>query len=394
MIVGSAVLRILYAVAVMEPIGSGPDGPAYHEAATAMLSEGVLASVPRVPYWPPGYPMLITAIYAIVGIAPKAVAVFQIVAVAASTIFFYRWIERTFGWKIGLLTVLLLTVSPAFGASQTVLMYEPLQAAVFMLAVPLVAGDLGRSPATWRLIAGAGVLAFGIALQPKMLLAGLLFIGWWLWRWRRWGAALVAVVVLALGPGVLIARNYVAEGHAVMSANLGNTLEWGFDEEFDCAPYEGIFERDRVLTRCAIEWMLDHPGEAVVRAGGRAVDYWRPLVGPLRDGTWFHAFDVRRLVPRSAFDNEGLRALDMALSVAWMVGLVVLIVAGGRRVWLFNPALAWLVLIPVLSYFLVSVAIIGDARMRLPTAPLYSILIAAALTMPWTSESPTERPAR
>lgn len=378
LIVGTALLRIVYAVAVMEPVGSGPDGPSYHEAAVAMVSDGFLSPAPNVPYWPPGYPMLIALVYSVVGVMPRVVAEFQVVAVAGATYMFYRWTEEEFGVAVGMTTLVLLSVSPAFGASQTVFMYEPLLAVCLMVSIPLIAARTGggRLPTVAALVMACGVLAIGSIIQPKLALAALLLLGWWSWRWRRFGLAVVALSILALGPLLLFARNYIVDGHAVMSANLGTTLELGVGHNLGCAPYDDIYERDRVLTRCAFEWTLDNPGEAAQQAAERAVDYWRPFVGPSRSGTWFHAFDVRRLLPRGALNHSTVRSLDMGLSALWTLVLVGLIGIGSWRAFRISPAMASLVTLPVLAFFAVSVVIIGDARMRLPTAPLYSLLLA------------------
>jgi hypothetical protein len=131
--------------------------------------------------------------------------------------------------------------------------------------------------------------------------------------------------------------------------------------------------RDRALIRDSVRWASDNPTRALALTGPKAWNFWSPLAGGggLR-GTWFHGFDPRRVVPLTS-------AIWTALRVAWTTATIVLAASGAVLAWRRRPAGAGLLLIPVLSFLVISLASIGDARFRIPVAPFYTAFIATTL---------------
>lgn len=386
-ITGATVVRMVYGMWVNDPLG-GADADTYHAAGRVMAEEGPFApDIPGVPYWPAGYPAMVAAAYALGGASPRAVVPVQVLLLAVGTYFAYRLAAMHLGERVGLITALLLSASPALLAAPTVLMYET------TLGVAMIAGLLGisRSSTTERPLptaVGTGLaLAAAAALQPKALLPAMLAAAWLaLTSHRHLVAALVAVLVL-LGPAALAARSWIAEGEPIVAATLGVTMHIGLNDAADggyqpkTAPVSGLSDdlaqRDRELLRESLRWTAENPGRAVALTGPKAWNFWSPLAGSEGSrGTWFHAFDPRRALPSSA---EGWQSTWTVLRAGWTMMTIGFVVFGAVLGWRRAPAGTALLAVPVVTFLAISVVSIGDPRFRIPVAPFYTAFIAVAL---------------
>jgi hypothetical protein len=110
--------------------------------------------------------------------------------------------------------------------------------------------------------------------------------------------------------------------------------------------------------------------------------FWGPMVLPaaLHRGTWYHGLTVWRVVPESVASRPWFITFSRVAENLWSalgLGLVVLGMAiiMRRRRW----RAALLLVLPVAVFVGVSLFTVAEARFRLPVAPFYVALQAAAL---------------
>ena len=397
--VASAV-RIGYVIYLGDDIG-GPDGPTYHQAATDLVSSGLLSDDVRgLPYFPPGYPLLVALHYALAGPHPLAVKLTQVAAIAVMT-----WVSyRLAGWAAGPVVATIagvgLSLSPAWLALAHPLMYEPIQATLLVSGL-LLCARADESSGWWRSASAGGLLGLAAALQDKFLTL-LPLLALWLYLGRdgtagrlRRAAIFCAAAVVVIAPFVV--RNRLAYGEGiVLATNHGINLLMGngpdatggyVDDDVvpdrcrsQLAAASDEQAKDRVLTRCGLTEMVRNPGRVASLVPARLIRLWGPFVGPRYEAVnWKHYVDPRWILPRAMRYSDWFETLDRRLSAAWAIGGLALAACGswllcrarGRSGVLLVLPVTWLVALHGLTF--------GDPRFRIPILPVVLILQVAAL---------------
>lgn len=386
-----SVFRICYALFVVDPL-SGPDSDTYDSAARVLADEGPLApEVPGIPYFPAGYPLFLSVFYRVVD-DPRLATAVQVLLFGFATWIAYLLVRREFDLPVAALSTFLLCVSPGLFAASAELMYETMLGGGIVLGFDFFSRSV-RGAAQRRIpLAAAGVITLSLAatIQPKVVVVALLAIAWFAIRTRHLLAVSVLVLALLVGPLALAARNFYAVGDFATSRNLGATMAYGMHDDATggsdvgfappCA-VTSIPVEERSQFKCSIRWAIENPLEATWLGLKKVMYFSSPLVGPLAGrGTWFHAFDFRRVLPDSLLEAMWYRNLEFALWNVWTAVWGLLVVGGAaiaaRR---YPRAGVWLFAIPILAFALVSMGTIGDGRFRLPVAPFYSAFIAVAI---------------
>ncbi len=389
-IIGVAtVVRLLYAVLVNDP-ASGPDAPTYDGAARVFAANGPFVDAPGIPYWPAGYALLLTPVYAAAGDSARVAMALQVALLGVGSWFAWTLTRRELGRLVAMITLIALSASPALAASSSELMYEvPLLIGTVIGADLLSRSSAALSRRAGRRFAAAGGLVLGLSatMQPKLLVAaaGLIVLS----ALRARSAALIVCgcLTLAIGPIALAARTHAADGHFALSANLGTTMLLGLeDQRPECSLPVGAdqFQADRARTRCAVEYLVRHPGDAAAAARTNAAAFWAPFANHTSyTGTWFHALSPQRLLPARVRESSAYHSFDDISRALWELAVVALVLAGfvlGLR----DPGKRWgttFVALPTVAFFAVSLVTRGDARFRLPVAPSYVALQAIAVTV-------------
>jgi 4-amino-4-deoxy-L-arabinose transferase-like glycosyltransferase len=386
----------------------------YKHMARLLAENGVLSfydpgsttSEPDLLGHPPGYPVVLAAVYAVCGESDAAAQVFQAAcdALAAALVFLIAAELLTFG--VGVVAGALAVVAPQFCWNSLMLLPDTLAVLPLLAAVWLLVRARGGRPVLKAL--GAGVLvglscwlrANALLLAPFLAVVAVPFLFASGGRVRP-ALALVAGAVLAVAP--LTIRNAVVYGHFIpVSLGGGQTLVEGIADydpehrfglpdtdlgltrleaeesgrpEYAAALFtpDGI-ERDRQRTRRALAVIRENPvwfaGVMLRRAGSMLRLERTPLASnaPVSEG-WTRA-------PRIA-----LRAMQRLFITAvflplYLAGLVLLLRARRRR------ELAALLTIPL--YFLCAQsALHTEYRYVLAVHYLLFVVAAAALQHAW-----------
>lgn len=399
-LVVASVARLVYVGYLGDDLG-GPDSNNYDAAAWDLARRGLLADdVSALPFWAPGYPILVAGHYAVFGHHPLAVQVTQVAAIALLTWLAYRLAVRAFGGRTGLLVGLGMSASLAWLALPHPLMYEP-WVALFLVGalLLLLRHDAERRP--WDL-AGAGLLlGAACAFQAKFVTL-VPFLALWLVLGRgeagmRWRGAAVLAAAAAAVVAVVVARNQAVYGEPILvsvsnGANLlyGNhpSARGGLDGALRPPPCRGaqpfatdnFVRTDARLARCALREALAHPGHTLALLPRKLVRLWAPYAGRWRSSSnWRHPFDPAEAVPDGVRGSGPFRALHAVGTVAWGLGSFALALLGAAVGLRQAPRAAWVVLIPILWLSAVHLATFGDPRFRVPVLPLVLALQCVAV---------------
>ncbi len=392
--------RAVYIAYLGDDIG-GPDGPTYDDAGWDLASRGILSSdVTGLPYFPPGYPLLVASHYELFGHHPFAVKVGQLALIPALTWLTFRLAERVAGPAAALVAGAGMSLSLVWLALGHPLMYEP-WAALLLVAAVLLLLRADEEHTMWPTL-GAGIaLGAAAALQDKFLSLLPLVAVWILWRRSGGGRRALAVGALILGAALvvvpLVVRNQVVYGEPlVLATNHGINMVIGNGPDatggyvsrpslppvcFEEARRAPSVARDRGLVSCSAVYAVTHPAHTISLWPAKLARFWAPFVGPrFEEVNWRHFFDWRSAVPDSIRSRPWFHTADVGLSAAWVVAGLGLFLTGAalslkarpREASLLLLAIAWLVAVHLVTF--------GDPRFRIPVLPLVWVFQAVALT--------------
>lgn len=387
----STLARLVYVSYLGDDLG-GPDSNTYDAGGFDIATRGLLSDeIEGLPYFSPGYFLIVGLHYGAFGRHPYAVKLTQVGVVALVSWLTYRVAKRLLDPDEALLVGVGMSLSLVWLAIPHPLMYEPWLALVTVAIVLLVLRSEGGS---LRPMVGAGLLlGAAVVLQDKYVTLvvplGLVVAA----RGRRQAAVLVASACLVVAP--MVARNVVAYGEPlVLASNHGVNLLIGNGEEADggnvaitLPPRQCPYAKpdlsshgavDRRLTLCALREVVDHPGRILTLLPSKFLRFWAPFIGPdeMRNN-WRHKFDLRDVLSGSVTASRIFRAVDRILTSLWVIGGLILLGIGAQI--LFRRIGRWrtlVVLLPLVWLNVVHIVTFGDPRYRLPVLPLVWLMQA------------------
>jgi 4-amino-4-deoxy-L-arabinose transferase-like glycosyltransferase len=314
------------------------DSWGYHRLASNLLAGNGYSWDTQPPYMPnlyrpPGFPVILTGIYALTGPSVPAAIVVQ-AAVSTLTVLLTFFLMRALTGQPGLALVAAATLAldPVAIQYSNLLLTETFTSPLIVLVAWCVWMYRASAQAVWLVAAGV-ILAGGILVHPVLVfLPAFLLVAPLLSRKtrtpRQFGVA-IGTVAIALAPAsAWIVRNwYVGDFVGISSVTAVNLLKYkaaGVEAELRGTTRE--VERDRLTKECEAELPPDAtPGErfrlwqrrgssillahpltyAKVHAKGMALE----LIGPERDHT------TRLLYGRAVLDATG-RYSDASTAVA------------------------------------------------------------------------------
>ena len=259
----------------------------YRLAASVASGTGYSWGAGPTAFFPPGMPLLLAAVFSIVGIGPlvaKGVGLAIGTAVVPASYLFARHAtsETVARW-----TSVLVALCPTLVFYSATIGYEPLLAMVVM-GWAWITHTLGRlDRGGLRRVAGLGLLCgVGTLIKPICLLLPVISLASWVVQSRvtvaLWRSALAALMMMVL---VLpwTARNWRALGHPVLVSTNGGFVLYsanhsgsrGIATAVDPLPGEvDEVSRDRLRQQAAVQWILSHPGEWAALAVAKAAYGW------------------------------------------------------------------------------------------------------------------------
>ncbi|MEW9854715.1 glycosyltransferase family 39 protein [Novosphingobium sp. M1R2S20] len=364
-------------------------------------------------FWPPGWPLALSAVFRFTGPSLLAVGLFNLASALLIGWLTLLLARRLFGSEAGArLALLLLACYPNAIAYVPLGLTEVFYTALLMLGCWLV---IERRSALWLMVAG---LVFGIAALVKaqtLLVVPLLFAIEWLRQgdlWRRLpqlmaqGFLLLLASALVIGPWSL--RNEAQLGHWVtVSTNGGYNLLIGNNEDAtggygeDARAYVALMARsdldevarDTEAKRLALDWIRQNPGQFLALAPRKLALLWLPD-GEAEWGYQAGAPSYPRLQPlyrAVRLANQAYYAVLLLCSGAALV-LMTRNRRAQRRRWLDWWVLPWV----IAAYpSLVAVMVFGQSRFHYPVMPFICVASGWAVAEAWriwTAKTPKVRP--
>jgi Dolichyl-phosphate-mannose-protein mannosyltransferase len=396
---GATLARLVYVAYLGDDLG-GPDSDTYDAAAVDFARHGLLShEVTGMPFYSPGYPLVVAAHYELLGPHPFAVKLTQVALVAALTWVTYRLADRVLGPRVALVTGLGMSVSLAWLALPHPLMYEPWLALLVTAALLLLVTEGPRDGL--RLLSTGALFGLACAFQAKFLLL-LLLLPVVAALSRPPGRRLAASLALVAGAALVVApftlRNLAVYDEPVPVATKGGAelvygnnpdATGGMENQPTRLPWcDGLNSYDRStylatggrMTRCAIRLALENPGHEIEILPTKLWRFWATFIGPWEErNNWRHELDVRNALPTSIRRSGPFETADVVLSAAWMTAALLLLGFGGVLAVRRAGSRGRLLLLPILWLTAVHLATFGDPRFRIPILPLVWMLQATAL---------------
>jgi 4-amino-4-deoxy-L-arabinose transferase-like glycosyltransferase len=339
-------------------------------------------------FWPPGYPMVLAAVYKLTGDSLRVALLLNAALGALSAALIYAIGRRAFDGRTALLGALLVALFPGLIFFAGVTMTEVSFTFCLLLALWLLI-ESEAAGAWWLLVPAGLVIGFASLIRGHAVLLPIVAIPFW-WRstgsWRpvlarAGGVALLAVVVIA----PWTARNFIrSDAFIPIAANFGVDLYLGHSTQADGRlratndfPYpEGLSEQELQVrlngdaARSAIKYAARHPLREVVLSARKI--YW--LYYNDHEGIVWNEGHGARTILRGPW-----RARLVLLTDGWY-WLVLACAALGVRAWCSTREPVRLLLVTVVVYWtLVHVAFFGDPRFHVPILPILALWAAAGV---------------
>lgn len=203
-----------------------------------------------------------------------------------------------------------------------------------------------------------------------------------------------------VAPAIMIFRNAVSIDKATISTNITPALTIGagpetsgsYDRrgpEVPCEPKTpSATLSDNDIIQCVIIWYLSNPLDTARLSFNKSKFFWSPWSGPEATGTmarnpWLIISPSHQLAIGSRDARDFVFGpVGVAVSYGWIIGQVVLLFVGFRslrKVGVDEKFFAYILLVPIMLSWLISIGTIGDHRFRVPTMTMSLILQLSAL---------------
>lgn len=352
----------------------------YHRLAVGLVEGGVYAidGVPTA-YRPPGYPLMLWAVYSVAGAKATAVLILQAVLDALLAVLLFRVLlaRDTLAARIAGFTW---AMFPAALFYSGLLLTETVFTGIVFVALLLIA----TRKDTPSVVAAGVLLGLGCLIKPwLMIFIGLVGI-FAILRWSSRKELLIAVVVAALCTTPWMLRNSFEFGVFALSTNAGMNLYVGNNPDAT-GGYSGRFpelivsavgnerQLDSLSRSLALDYIAGHPGGFVVNAVKKVARLFASE-GELL----VYAFSSNDNGTRY---SEQYRSLPLALTIlanlpsllVLILGIAGLVAAEKTPEWRYALFLALAILLTAMVFF-------GSSRFRYPMMPylvMYGSLVAA-----------------
>lgn len=383
------------------------DGVNYLKGVEALINEGVFSTENNLTYWPAGYPLFIYFL-SFFGLnwVLTTVAITQSILFSFSTYYFAKQILKTRLAKYVYLSFILILFNPTLSLSSLSIGYESIAASGSLLIIGIITSDLcdkKDSKFAFRLILVSAVSGFLGFMQPRLLIAGLFVLFFWI-TYRKSGKLIpifvsLSLIILLFFPASLAFRNQEAVGVIAVSTNLGVTMDIGAGNlatgGYDSKEHgvicnitsSDVAKADSQRVACVLKWYVSNPGSAVKLFYNKTIYFWSPWSGPVLSGTmglnpWLKINPITGIIktPEGAALVGGM--FGKLFAYIWIFSGLGLLLYGFSILWRAKGAekfIGLLAMTIISSSWAITLISIGDHRFRLPVMGMSLFLQAIGL---------------
>lgn len=378
-----------------QPI-SGDDAFRYDFTARALLDGRGYIQLNGTPtaFWPPGYPLLLAATYAVFG---ESVLVAQLLNVAfgtATVALVYLIGVRTLGSRAGLFGAAIVGCFPSLIFFTAVTLSEVAFTFLALLGIYLLIVEAqGNQQRDLRLLLAAGlILGFATLVRGQALLLPVVLVPFWLASGMRWPRISGKLIAIALGIGLVVApwtiRNAIElDSPVLISTNAGVDFWIGHNEEaggsFGVSGGEALVFRYPELSAVEREVRINREGFTEGLAYAVTHPAQEALL-PLKKLFWLYYNDEEGLKWNEGhggqtFLSDGVRQGLTALSNIYYFAVLGLLIVSAP-LWFSRHQPGRVLLVSLLGYWtLIHLVFFGDPRFHAPIIPVIALLAA----LPW-----------
>jgi 4-amino-4-deoxy-L-arabinose transferase-like glycosyltransferase len=416
-------LRAAYALLYCGDLPGGPrfDGTWYERVARDLLAGEGVRGVGGQPtaFFPPGYPALLAAAYAVFGASATVARLLNCAFGALTALCVFHIGRLAYNRRVGLLGAALFAVFPGDVFYAGLTLSEPAFTCAFSACLLLfLVWNRDPAPTRWRwlvfgLLLGGAAMIRGIAV-PFLIVPAIVWARTLGLRRETLARTLAAGLGLALALLPWTLRNQLVMGYPLLLASDGanaliiahSPLADGSQSQeiwaYRWETYAELIDFDRVRNpqaevevarqdlRHAARYFLTHPRRELLLVPLRLYHLLRNDHHALRHAT------VRERDPETGELRSRIRrgqetARLAAFADAWFFGVLTLAALGATRA--FSPAARAGLLVPATPLFFLAIHAIvfwGDPRFHAPFVPMLALLAALAVDgrrRPWALQS-------
>lgn len=390
------VLRLAWVLSVRRG-GLAFNDTYFYDYGARSLSQGrgyLLAENLPNAQWPPGYSMVLAALYRVFGAHVMVAEVFNATAGALTASVLYCVVRRQFGHRVAAIAGVLCCVMPGPILWTDLVLSETFSILLFVCFLGLAM----RSTPGWRWALGLGIFVGLSALVRGEALFWLVVPAVQWWRSVGWRSALrsmavtVAAIVMVFTPWVV--RNYSVFHHFVPLATNSSGTFWAghnptatgiqslpTNEHVEALAGNSVDPERFVVVanamrREAMQWMVHHPVQELTLVP-------RKVLGLLRGDS--HAFEWLNTPPYRSTSDTTVMLLGTVADVAWYALLAMFVlgcIAFGRRMW-HQPLLRAVSVSVATALLLYGFVYYGNYRYHLQYEPLMMVVAALVLDRIW-----------
>lgn len=394
------VVRVAWILLV--PTQPTSDNAAYHGLATRLVETGMYDTAKHRAYWPPGYPVFLTGLYAVFGPSLLVAKLGNVVLAAGVDLLTWHAVRRHVSAPAAGAALLLTALWPGRNLHVDVLSYDELVMALLLLSLVLLPRvDRVDARHAWLWMAGGLVLGLACLVRPTLGLVPAAIGGWLLVRgcslWRAvvltgiYGLAMLA----AITPWTI--RNYVVLGRFVpLTTNAGGNFYNSWAPGGTGCFHKPAWEHLWAVTG-GDELQMSPTGFALGMAAIRTdlpAAIWRVAqkqVHYVGSDNWLLPVEsYTAALGGNATAGDALKLGVHTLSNAWYVVLMLLPISAVRRMTRLIAAqpLAWLCIAVFATGLITHTVFEAQARYHLVYLPCWSILAACL----WAGRAPVRQP--
>ena len=379
----------------------GADGENYISAYEAIIKDGLFSTERLLHYWPAGYPIFLW----LLSFLGKSwlfatIAIAQSLVYSAAVFYFVYQLSKTKIRNYSYATLIFLLFNPTLSLASICIGYESLAASGLLVVLGLIIQDLASNSDKIfiRNIIYSSLTVGVISLfQPRLLLSGLVGLTIWVMVRKPLISAIstmiMATVIVAVSPALLIFRNQNANGFSAISTNLGITMNLGAGDGangsydingtygVDCPIIDGNASiQDRHLVNCVINWYVQNPKKSIKLFLNKSLYFWSPWVnngflgevktGSMKRNPWLKVNPIINIATTSQQGEDLVKGnIGKSISWMWMLGSMAMMLLGYWQLWKtrgIERVIALFAATQIILNWGIALGTLGDHRQRLP----------------------------
>ena len=349
----SVFLKLLYSsTRSVGLFNSGPDANGYIPIAIAFSEKSFTSPVGGIPFYPSGYPFLLSVLIRLVGDGwILAAQVAQILLFSFAALLFLTLICRYFTRDIAWISFLVLVFNPAWFVVNGEAMYETTLASFFIISIWLIDGQQSTQNrlGALRLALGGLISGAAIVVHPRVLLSYSIVLGC-LFVSKKYDTRMKLLLLGAVSvlPIIFSTRNLIAQKQFTLMSSF-----------WDAQSFNSFLSGCR-SSFCALTRIREDSVGFLSQCFLNAISFWSPHSGPLEKGTWYHNISLLSRLNRPWF---GISAI--VLSLLFSILVFFSWVLGTKLLLSLNRTMTVILLALSFSFWITDILVYGENRHRL-----------------------------